>query len=366
MLRDRGATLTGLGLGVGLMYFLDLERGRRRRAPLNRLARAVNTGADAAATTGRELACRAAGAAASMRGALRGRAGSMARQRVRLSGGTELSFITAGDASNPAVLLLHGFPGSARAFRDVMPELSRDAYAIAPDLPGFGESDVLPTPSFPAFGQAIAELLAHLAIGPRYIYLHDFGAPVGFHIAMQAPQQVLGVIVQNANAHRTGHGPQWAQVKAYWSQPNPENEAAATAHLTVEGTRNGYLAGMPSDVAARVPAESWEDDWRVMQLPGRMDTQRALIADYGHYVSRFDAIAEYLARWQPPALMVWGRHDGFFDLAEVLSWMQTLPRMEAHVLDAGHKLLETHAAAAASLMVDFIRRTEQARGAARK
>ena len=146
---------------------------------------------------------------------------------------------------------------------------------------------------------------------------------------------------------------------AYWSHPSPENEAAATAHLTFEGTRDQYLAGVPPDVAARIPAESWEEDWRVMSLPGRMDTQRALIADYAHYVARFDAIADYLARWQPPSLMLWGRHDAFFDLAEILSWMRALPRMEAHVLDAGHMLLETHAAAAASLMLDFIRRTER-------
>jgi pimeloyl-ACP methyl ester carboxylesterase len=92
-----------------------------------------------------------------------------------------------------------------------------------------------------------------------------------------------------------------------------------------------------------------------------MDTQRALVKDYGNYVARFDEIAGYLARRQPPSLMVWARHDPFFDLAEVLSWMQALPRMEAHVLDAGHKLLETHAAPAASLMVDFIRHTQPAR-----
>ena len=96
-----------------------------------------------------------------------------------------------------------------------------------------------------------------------------------------------------------------------------------------------------------------------MRLPGRMETQRGLIADYAHYVARFDAIADYLARWQPPALMLWGRHDAFFDLAEILSWMRALPRMEAHVFDAGHFLLETHAAAAVSLMVDFIRRTQR-------
>src|SRR5688572_26803011 len=279
------------------------------------------------------------------------------RQRLRLSGGTELSFITAGESSKPAVLLLHGTPQSARYFRDIVPELSRVAYVIAPDLPGFGESDLLPTTSFPAYGQAISELLDRLAVGPRYIYLHDFGAPPGFHIAMQAPEQVLGLIVQNANAHRTGLGSQWAHVKDYWSHPNPENEEAATAHLTFEGVRNGYLGGMPPDVAARVPAETWEEDWRVMNLPGRMDTQRALVRDYGNYVARFPEIAAYLARWQPPSLMLWGRHDPFFDLAEVLSWMRTLPRMEVHVFDAGHKLLETHATPASTLMRDFIRHT---------
>src|ERR687892_1192645 len=188
------------------------------------------------------------------------------RQQLRLSSGTELSFITAGESSRPAVLLLHGTPQSARYFRDIVPELSRVAYVIAPDLPGFGESDVLPTASFPAYGQAISELLDRLEIGSRYIYLHDFGAPVGFHIAMQAPQRVLGLIVQNANAHRTGLGPQWGPVLAYGSQPNPENEAAATAHLTFEGTRDQYLAGVPPDVAARVPSESWEEDWRGVRL----------------------------------------------------------------------------------------------------
>ena len=245
-------------------------------------------------------------------------------------------------------------------FREVIPELSRIAHVIAPDLPGFGESDVLPSPSFPAFGEAVSELLDRLSIGPRYLYLHDYGAPVGFDIALREPERVLGLIIQNANAHRTGLGPQWdATQTPYWSHPTPENEAAATAHLTFEGTRGTYTSGCPADVAARIPPESWEEDWRVMNLPGRMETQRALIRDYGNYVARFDAIADYLARRQPPALMVWGRHDPFFELDEVLSWMRSLPRMEAHVLDAGHKLLETHAAAAAALMLDFIRRNQR-------
>jgi pimeloyl-ACP methyl ester carboxylesterase len=281
------------------------------------------------------------------------------RQRFRLSGGTELSFITAGDASQPAVLLLHGFPNAARMFMDIASELSQVAYVIAPDLPGFGESDVPPAPSFHAFGEAISELLGELAIGPRYIYLHDFGAPVGFHIAMQAPEKVLGLFIQNANAHRTGHGPGWAATQAFWAQPNATTEAAATTHLTLEGTRDQYIANVPPDVASRISEEEWQEDWRVMCLPGRMDMQRAILADYGNYVARFDDIAKYLQRWQPPALMLWGRHDAFFDLAEVVSWMQDLPRMEAHIFDAGHLLLETHSAPAAALMLNFVEHSQR-------
>ncbi|HWK68420.1 MAG TPA: alpha/beta hydrolase [Rhizobiaceae bacterium] len=262
--------------------------------------------------------------------------------------------MTAGAASDPPILLLHGFPSSSRTFRDVAPPLSKSAWVIAPDLPGFGESEVLPSSSFDSFGDAMIELLEHLCVGPRYIYLHDFGAPVGLHIAMQAPEKVLGLIIQNANAHHAGMGRQWAATKAYWADPTPENEAEATAHLTFEGTRDQYIANVPKDVAARIPNRSWEEDWGIMQLPGRMEMHRALIADYGNYVARFDAIADYLARWQPPALMIWGRHDTFFDLAETLTWMQALPRMESHILDGAHFLLETHAARAAKLMVDFI------------
>ena len=282
------------------------------------------------------------------------------RQRLRSNDGTELSVITAGERTNPALLLLHGFPSSANTFRDVIPSLTKTAYVIAPDLPGFGQSDVLPSASFTAFGQAISQVLTQLEIGPRYLYLHDFGAPVGFHIAMQEPDRVLGLIVQNANAHRTGFGPQWSETLSYWARPDSKNEAAATAHLTLEGTRDQYIAGLPPEVAARISPEVWAEDWRVMGLPGRMDTQRALIADYANYVERFDAIAEYLSVRQPPALLLWGRHDAFFDIAETLSWMRALPRMESHIFDAGHLLLETHAGPAATLISEFVGRSRTA------
>lgn len=280
-------------------------------------------------------------------------------KRLRLSGGTALAYRVAGDPANPAVLLLHGTPNSSRMFREVVPVLAQVAYVITPDLPGHGESEPLPNVSFSAIGEAISELLDRLGIGQRFIYLHDWGTPVGLHVAMRAPERVAGLIIQNANAHQSGWGPGWAATRAFWSQPNAENEAAATAHLTLEGTRDTYISGIPREMAAQIPAAHWEEDWRVMNLPGHMETQRALIADYGNYAARFDAIAGYLKSRQPPALMIWGRHDIYFDLAEVLSWMRALPRMEAHVLDAGHLLLETHAITAGALMLNFIRRVQE-------
>lgn len=290
---------------------------------------------------------------------------SASRQRMRLACGAELSFVTAGNPSRPTVLLLHGFPNSSVMFDEIVDGLADVAHIVAPDLPGFGESDVLPVTSFPAMGEAVAELVDRLSVGPRYIYLHDFGAPVGLHVAMRSPSDVLGLIIQNANAHRTGLGPQWAATEAFWADPSPRNEAAATAHLTLDGTRDQYVAGVPEDIAASISADRWAEDWRVMNLPGRMEAQRALIADYGNHVARFGEIGDYLRHWQPRALLLWGRHDVFFDLAEVASWMEDLPRMEAHVLDAGHLMLETHSAAALPLISAFIRASRTEPDAAR-
>lgn len=285
------------------------------------------------------------------------------QQRMRLSGGTELAYVTAGDRSKPALLLLHGFPSSSRTFREVIPGLARVAHVIAADLPGYGQSEPLRSPSFAAFGEAVSELLAELGAGPRFIYLHDWGAPVGFQIAMQAPELVSGLIIQNANEHRTGFGPLWEQTLAYWAHPTAENRATVMSVLTFEGTRKQYTEGVPADVVARIKGEPWVEDWRVMNLPGRMETQRTLLTDYASHVARFGEVQAYLRENQPPAMMLWGRHDAFFDIAETLSWMQDLPRMEAHILDGGHFLLETHAEPALALMMEFIQRTEEERAA---
>ncbi|MFZ5893849.1 MAG: alpha/beta fold hydrolase [Myxococcota bacterium] len=272
--------------------------------------------------------------------------------------GAELAVRLAGDREKPAVLLMHGLPNSSGYFRNVIGPLSRDWFVIAPDLPGFGGSEPVDQPSFTRFADMIEELLAQLGAASFYLYVHDFGAGVGFHLATRAPHKIRGLIIQNANAHESGMGPQWVPVRAYWADPTPEREAEATAFLTLEGTRNQYVAGVPEDIAARIDPRLWEEDWRVMSLPGRLETHRALVLDNRSHVARFGEIANYLARWQPPALMLWGRHDSFFDLEETLSWMKALPRMDAHILDGPHLLLETHAAECAALMTAFISRVE--------
>lgn len=272
--------------------------------------------------------------------------------------GAELAVRLAGDRRAPALLLIHGFPSASTSFRNVIGPLARDCFVIAPDLPGFGASEPVEPASFARFADVIEALLARLGVASFHLYLHDYGAAVGLHLATRAPQRIRGLIVQNANAHESGMGPQWAATRAYWDDPTPERQAEATAHLTFEGTRDQYVGGVPPDVAARIEPRLWEEDWRIMSRPGRLEMHRRLVLDYRSHCARFGEIAEYLRRWQPPALLLWGRHDIFFDLAETLSWMQALPRMEAHILDGPHFLLETHPAECAALMREFLRRVE--------
>lgn len=272
--------------------------------------------------------------------------------------GTELAARLAGERARPALLLIHGFPSSSQTFRDVMAPLDQDCFVIAPDLPGFGASDPIEQPSFARFADRIEALLAQLGVTSFHLYLHDYGAPVALHLATRAPQRIRSLIIQNANAHASGMGPAWSATRAFWDDPTPEREAAATAHLTFAGTRDQYVGGIPQDIADRISPDRWQEDWRVMSKPGRLEMHHALVYDYRNHVARFGEIAAWLKKRQPPALMLWGRHDIFFDLAETLSWMQALPRMEGHVLDGPHFLLETHAAECAALMRDFIRRVE--------
>ena len=280
--------------------------------------------------------------------------------RVQIDG-VELAVRLAGDREKPALLLIHGFPSSSESFRDVIDTMARDCFVIAPDLPGFGDSEPVERPSFARFADLIDGLLARFGVESFHLYLHDYGAAVALYLATGAPHRIRSLIVQNANAHESGMGPSWSATRAFWADPTPKREAEATAHLTFEGTRDQYIGGVPRGIAERIDPRRWEEDWRIMSLPGRLETHRALVLDYRRHFARFAEIAKYLERWQPPALMLWGRHDIFFDLAETLSWMKALPRMEAHILDGPHFLLETHPAECAALMSEFVRRVQAPR-----
>jgi pimeloyl-ACP methyl ester carboxylesterase len=265
---------------------------------------------------------------------------------------------TEGSRERPTLLLIHGFPSSSASFRNVIGPLSQHFFVIAPDLPGFGDSQPIERPTFARFADVLEQVLAQLGVESFHLYLHDYGAAVALHLATRQPQRIRGLIIQNANAHRSGMGAQWEATQAFWDDPTPQNEAKATSHLDFDGVRYQYVGDVPDDIAARIDSRTWEQDWKVMSLPGRLDMHRALVLDYRSHVARFDEIAGYLKREQPPALMLWGRHDVFFAIDETLSWMKALPRMEAHILDGPHFLLETHAAECAALMAAFIDRVE--------
>ena len=272
--------------------------------------------------------------------------------------GLELFFREAGRPGGPTVLLLHGFPSSSHTFREVMPVLADAAYVIAPDLPGFGMSSS-PTVdeydySFDNVSRTVEDLLDQLAVERFFVYLHDFGAPVGYHLATRYPERIRGLIVQSGNAHDDGLGEQWDSARAYWADPTEGRRAALPDWLNFAGTRDQYLAGLPERLRTLHPPESWHLDWARMRRPGNLDAQFALFRDYAGHVARFDEIAGYHRAHQPPALVLWGRRDAYFDVGEVLAYHRALDRMDAHLYDGGHFLLETHAAECAALMRAFV------------
>jgi pimeloyl-ACP methyl ester carboxylesterase len=215
-------------------------------------------------------------------------------------GGTRMAARLAGEAGRPAVLLIHGSPCSSRSFRKVIPLLAESCFVIAPDLPGYGQSEPIQPTSFSRFADKIEALLAKLEVESFYLYLHDFGAPVGLCLATRAPQRIRGLIIQNGNAHESGLGPAWDATRSFWADPTPNREAEAITHLNFEGTRNVYVGGVPADIAERMDPGQWEEDWRIMSLPGRFEKERALVLDYRSHVARLGEIAAYLEQWHPP------------------------------------------------------------------
>jgi pimeloyl-ACP methyl ester carboxylesterase len=271
--------------------------------------------------------------------------------------GMTVHYREAGMPSSTAVLLLHGFPTSSYSFRGVLPTLGEHVYTIAPDLPGFGFS-AAPTLeeyeyTFENLSRVIAALVRDLGVDRYLLYVTDYSTPVGYLMALRHPERVLGLIVQNGNTHQAGLNEAWDTARRFWAEPTEDNRRALPDWLNLDGTRNQYLGGLSPELQDLHPREAWHLDWERMSRPGNLDVQFQLFHDYRHHVARFPEIAAYHREHQPPCLVLWGRRDPFFDIAEVLAYHRDLDTLEAHLYDGGHQLLETHSAEVAELLVTF-------------
>jgi len=270
--------------------------------------------------------------------------------------GVKLFYREAGRHDAPGVLLLHGQPCSSYGFRNVIGPLAEVARVVAPDLPGFGFTEApedYPY-TFDAMAQTIDALTQQIGLERFFLYVHDFGAPVAYYLALAHPERVLGLIIQNGNAHEQGLGPDWVPNKAYWADPTPENRARLPAWLNFEGVRHTYIGDIPDRLRPLFAPEGWHLDWERMSRPGRVEIQFRIFEDYGRYVARFAEISAYHREHQPPALMLWGRHDPYFEIEEVLAYARELDRLDMHIYDGAHLLLETHHEECAALMRAFI------------
>jgi pimeloyl-ACP methyl ester carboxylesterase len=281
--------------------------------------------------------------------------------------GERVFYREAGNPDSPLTLvLLHGFPSSSQMFRHVMEPLADTGVRVlAPDQPGFGLSSLPDADgeyTFAWIADVVESLLRQLGVGDMVLYMNDYGTAVGYHLATRSPSTVRGLIVQNGNAHEEGLGRPWDEPRAYWADPSEENKNKIEPWLHYEGTKHGYLWDLPDRMADLVPPETWELDWRAISREHGLDAQWKLFTDYQSHVARFDEISRYHREHQPPALIVWGVHDPFFELEEVLAFHRVLPAAESHLLDAGHYLLETHSRECLSYVRPFVSRLVEQSG----
>jgi pimeloyl-ACP methyl ester carboxylesterase len=274
--------------------------------------------------------------------------------------GLDIFYRQAGSPRAAGVLLLHGFPGSSFMFRHLLPALADRYRVVAPDYPGFGYSSFPAADQFDYTFDNYARILDRFTevIGlDRYVlYLHDYGCPIGLRLALRQPQRVTGIIVQDGNAYDEGLGPAWDTAKAYWRDPTPENRQRLPEWLNAEGTREQYTAGLPAELIPLCAPDTWTLDWALMSRPGNVEVQFDLFTDYRTNVPLYPRFQEFFRTHRPPALVIWGKHDVYFDVAEAECYRRDLPDAELHVLDAGHKALETHGVEITRLVRDFLAR----------
>lgn len=280
------------------------------------------------------------------------------RYRTVRVGAVDVFVREAGPEGAPAVLLLHGFPSSSFMFRDLIPRLATRYRVVAPDYPGFGLTEVPAQfqPSFDAYARLMLELVDELRLDEYALYVQDYGAPVGFRLALLAPRRVSAIVVQNGNAYEEGLSSEWQGLKAFWQEPSRENRERLRAWLNPEGIRQQYVAGVPARHLDRLSPDTWSLDWERLSRPGNIDLQLDLFADYRGNVVLYPQIQQFLRDRKPPLLIAWGRHDVYFTEAGARAYQRDVPDAELHLLDASHFALETHGAQIAGLMLEFLDR----------
>lgn len=265
----------------------------------------------------------------------------------------------AGPEDAPVVLLLHGFPTSSHQYRGLIGRLADKYRVIAPDLPGFGFSDAPSAESFSYTFDHLAEVIEDFTdvIGlTRYaLYVFDYGAPVGFRLALSRPERVAALISQNGNAYEEGLSDGWNPIRTYWQDPTEENRAALRAFLKAETTRFQYTHG-EADTSLIAP-ESYTLDQHFLDRPGIDEIQLDLFGDYKANVAAYPRFQEYFRAHRPPTLAVWGRNDPFFLPAGAEAYRRDVPGAEIHFVDAGHFPLETHLDDVAGTVRAFLART---------
>jgi pimeloyl-ACP methyl ester carboxylesterase len=271
--------------------------------------------------------------------------------------GVKVFYRSAGDEGSPVVLLLHGFPSSSFMFRELIPRLADQYRVIAPDLPGFGFSEVPEVRkymySFDGLAGTIEAFTEMLGITRYAIYVFDYGAPTGFRLALRHPERVTAIISQNGNAYEEGLGDAWGPIRKYWSEPTKENREVLRQNvLTFEGTRWQYTFGVANPRS--VPPESYTLDTALLERPGNKDIQLDLFLDYASNVKLYPKFQEYFRQRKPPLLAIWGKNDPFFIPAGAEAFRKDIPDAEVRFLDTGHFAIETHVVEIAAAMKEFL------------
>jgi pimeloyl-ACP methyl ester carboxylesterase len=272
--------------------------------------------------------------------------------------GWKIFYREAGSRDTPTLLLLHGFPSAGHMFRDLIPHLADRFHIVAPDLPGFGQSDLVARGMFAYTFDHIAEVIDRFTevIGLKRfaIYVFDYGAPTGFRIAAKRPERITAIISQNGNAYEEGLSDGWNPIRAYWEDASEKNREALRALLKPETTVWQYTHGVPD--ATKVSPDGYSLDNFYLSRPGADEVQLDLFGDYKSNIALYPAFQNYFRSHKPPFLAVWGKNDPFFLPAGAEAFKRDIPNATVRFFDTGHFALETHAAEIAAAIRDFLPR----------